>query len=889
MSAALLMGCVVAGDNVAAAGRGGDRVVHHFDFDERDEGNIESLPKYWDVIRPMGFPHFTRGAFDESVGRNGAPSFHLETLGRNVAFAYTGPDTRVRPNTDYHIVGYISPDRLKYGRACLSAHYLDQSGRPLVESLVRSRWVGGPDDVEPWIRLDMDLPAAPPTAERIGITVWVVQEPVWSDALFPKRHIQRNDVRGGAWFDDITVHALPRMRLTTSTPTNVLSPDDEQVLYALLADYDDRTLRGRVSIRLVGGAVVKVVGLEVETDPNAEAKPISIAELGPGLYRATLDIFAGDALLRSRELTFAKLAPRRNPQNFITRSFGIVIDPQQRSDPAWELALLERQALHSAKLPVWSGLSSEAYTDSRRQGMERLAQDLVKRGFALSGVFLAPPASIVRNDGAYTRPLLELLSGDQSLWRGHLATAVAPSASAFRWWEIIAPIASTVGSVNRLAGGLPGGGDGDQLAAAISQLRSALRPFITFPRIAMPVSATVDLATEKFPVEQVTLNMTAAVRPESFATRIGDARKLGYENVSVLVESPPAKRYRRLPRLADWGRRLIMARHAGADTVFVPQTWRVGEAVGGHFVAPNEEFLVLRTIADILGDASPGPELRIGEHVRCLSFHNDKSSVLALWDEHAPSGGRDYLIQLGNADRQVDLWGRSTTLTRAKDGRQIVRLGSLPVFIPKADRWLIEFRASLSITPTVVPSGSEAVRHEIVLDYEGERRVSGRIDWELPKGWAVGPKSFDFGVSRFRRGRQDIEIVYPHIEPAGAKTIRARITLNPTGLYLEVPLRVDIEAPDLEVSGMAVVESGELVLRQVVTNRSDEVLSFRVSAAVPGRQRQYRPISNLRPGDTQSVQYRFGGGEAFVGRHVRISLREVNDGPRTHNLDLLVP
>ena len=305
---------------------------------------------------------------------------------------------------------------------------------------------------------------------------------------------------------------------------------------------------------------------------------------------------------------------------------------------------------------------------------------------------------------------------------------------------------------------------------------------------------------------------------------------------------------------------------------------------------------MLRTIADVLGDALPGPELRISEDVRCLSFHNDRTSVLALWDEHAPHGGRDYLIQLGDAERQVDLWGRSTTLTRAADGRHVVHLGPSPVFIPKTDRWLVEFRASLSITPAKVPSGSEEIRHEILLDYEGERRVSGRIDWELPAGWAVGPKSFDFGVSRLRSRRQDIEIVYPHNEPFGAKTVRARITLNwqsrlagPNGLYLEVPLRVDIETPDLEVSGVAVVESGELVLRQRVTNRSEEILSFRASAVVPGRQRQYRPISNLQPGDTQSVQYRFGGGEAFVGRHVRISLREVNDGPRTHNLDLLVP
>ncbi|MCH7930202.1 MAG: 2'-deoxycytidine 5'-triphosphate deaminase [Proteobacteria bacterium] len=153
----------------------------------------------------------------------------------------------------------------------------------------------------------------------------------------------------------------------------------------------------------------------------------------------------------------------------------------------------------------------------------------------------------------------------------------------------------------------------------------------------------------------------------------------------------------------------------------------------------------------------------------------------------------------------------------------------------------------------------------------------------------ISPRAFSFTLTPNRAGSYPIEMRYPHNESAGRKEILAKITLAGVSTYLEVPLFVDVGVADLEVSGLAVIEGNELVLRHVVTNRSSNVMSFRGSATVPGRQRQYRPISNLQPGDTQTVQYRFGDGNGLIGRSIRLVLREVNDGPRIHNLELIVP
>ncbi|MGB2985496.1 MAG: hypothetical protein WBE26_06395 [Phycisphaerae bacterium] len=855
-----------------------NRIVHRFDFDERAAGNLEDVPKYWDPVRRPRFPHFAYGAFDFAVGRLAPPSFHLAGEGRNVAYQYIGPETRVRPNTDYLIEGYVRGDRLKHARACLSAYFLDKYARPMVETLVRSRYVGGSSDGDDWIKVELYLVAAPAKAHAIGLVAWVLQEPLWSTSLPTRRHIPRSDVLGGAWFDDLTIYALPRVQITTSAPGNVLIPGEPQELHVVLADNEDATLQGKVSITAADGSLVETHPVSVAID-SAEPTRIPVNHLSPGLYHARLDVTAGTVAIASRTLAFARLGKRYGDSEAVARPFGVVVDPQSRSDATTELALLRYQVVGSAKLPVWTGLPKDPPTPKQRRATDRLLQDLVRSGFALTGVFVGPPSAIVRSDGAYVRPLIELLAGDPGVWTEHLAAVVAPYASAFRWWQV-GPDAPKVDSpVASL----------DQLVLAVTQLRDAMGTFITIPLLSVPTSTSVEPAGQKLPAGQITLTIGSEIQPGWFASQLQRFETPGYEHVSAYVEALPEDQYRRLPRLADWAQRIITARHAGADTVFVPQTWRVRQTMQGVVTEPTEEYLILRTIADVITDAIPGPRLRLDEGVQCLAFYDGDSAILAMWDPHASPTGNRYAIQLGQADRQIDLWGVSAPLGRDEHGRQIVLLSPTPILVPGVERWLIEFRTSLVLKPAHVESGLELVRHRVEMAYKGDRPVLGLVVLDGPASCNVSPRSFSFSLMPRRQGSHTVEVRYPHNEPAGKKRIVARITLPGDSYYLEVPLAVDVGLTDVVVWGLALTEGNNVVLRHVVTNHSQDVLSFRGSADVPGRERQYRPFFNLRPGDTQGVEYRFRGAGDLVGRNARLGLREMNDGPRIHNLELVVP
>lgn len=881
VSLLLLLSTPLMAQDLAGSVFSASRVVHRFDFDERASGNLEHLPKYWDPLRPAGFPHYTSASFDFAVGASAPPSFHLQSEGRNVAFQYSGLETRIRRNTDYRITGFVRADGLTHGRASLSAHFIDKFGRAMPATLVRSRYVGGVGE-EGWVQVELHLPSAPEEAYTIGLVAWVLRESLWNDSVPARRHIPRYDIRGGAWFDDITIYALPRIELTTGAPGNVLTSSTAQELRVLLADDEDMSLYGRLSITSADGSVIERHPISVALDADAGPIRIPLDHLSPGLYHARLDVYSKKTMIVSRALTFARLASFQQFADRRARSFGVVVDPRFRSDPNVELHVLREQLVRSAKLPVWTGLADVPPSRQERRALDRLLQELVKSGFALTGVFFGPPSAIARSDGAYVRPLVELLAGSPGAWQEHLAAVVAPYASAFRWWQMGAD--SQLG-----ASSMASPADGDERSLAITQLRDAMLPYITLPRLAAPSAADIEPFKDKLPVEQITLALSHALAPEGFASQIERATSMGYEEVSAYVDPLPQEDYDRVARLAHWAQRIIHARFFGATTVFVPQTWHVRHTPQGLITEPNETYVVMRTIAALLGEGEPGTKIRAGDNVTALAFNHDDDTTLVLWDSHTSKKGRTIPLQLGRAEQQIDLWGRTLPLARDKDGRHQVRIGRVPIFVPGIERWLIDLRTSVAIDPAKVESGSDLVKHTITMNYPGNRAVSGDLHLSPPDNWNLSPRLVEFNILPQRSQSHEIKVRYPHNEPAGKKKILAKINLTGDGYYLEIPLDVRIDVSDLDVWGTGVVEGGDLVLQHVVTNRSNDILSFRGSAAVPGRERQYRPISNLKPGDTQAIEYRFSHGEPFVGRDARLVLREVNDGPRIHNIDLTIP
>ncbi len=853
-----------------------NRIIHQFDFEETDDGNFDPLPMFWDKVEAPEFPSFALGSFDPKVGHGSPPSFYVHADGRNSAYWYRGPDTTVRPNSEYLVVGYVRADRLSEARASLSAYYIDRQSKPIFGTQSFSTLVGQDQGNNAWSRVEIQLPPAPPEALSVGLTCWVVQPETWDPRTRSHRYIERIDIDAGAWFDDITVYRMPSARLSVSVTGNIFVAPDIPSLHVTVADTDKESLSALLYVRAADGSMVYRNEIEVQTESASEPKSIRLPGLEPGIYQAALEIKTESKIALTRRMTFAQLAPAMNADSGVVRNFGISLQSPGAMEPVATNAMLLALGVGAAKIPVWGAASIYAAAEEEGGGWDMLLHELVKRRVALTGVFSTPPNQLVESAGDYARPLISILSDDPAGWRANLGTVVAPFASVFRTWQI--------------------GADGDMGVAndpdfvqALANMRSELIPLITAVYMSAPGSAGMVPGQQILPVEEMTVTVSSDIRDDWIASYLDEYRRLNYQWLSVYVETDSNQQYARLPKLADFSRRLIRIRHSGVKTTYVRQLWRQRRNVFGTVVEPTERFIVYRTIIDQLRDRNPGPELKLHKNVVALPFNDSDDSVIALWDPSAPPQGRVYEFQLGSAHRQVDLWGHIMGLPQGSLGRRKVTVYPTPTFIVGVDRWLTSFIAGVKIDPSSVQPSLVPNTHHIELVNNSKTTLSGSLELESPPGWQVKPKKFSFRLSPDDSMQQAVKIRYANNEPAGIKLLKAVVDFDSQlNMHLEVPLTVELGLEDVDVQGFALLEENRVVLRHRITNRSDKSLNFRSSATVPGRSRQFRVITSLEPGQTTTAEYRFNNSEALAGRTVRLGLDQIN-GPRKHIIELIVP
>ncbi len=850
------------------------RMVHRFDFDERSRGNVEDVPMHWMPVRTDGFPVFTGGRFDRDVGHPEGPSFYLATEGRSVAYVYSGPDTPLRARCDYQVQGFIRPDRLSHARACVSAHYLAADGRPLFETLVRSRYVGEPADENQWNSVEFMLPSPPRGAAAIAVAVWVLEERLWKEQASWPNFVARRDLHGGAWFDDLTIRVVPRVELTTSQPGNVLSPDAVQELRVRLVDAESPTLSAQLTVRNAAGATVLERPLQAAPFSTPESSiNMGLGDLPAGLYVATLDVAAEGRPVASKALTFARVEPGEPSR---ISGFGISLLADRRADARIEGRLIRVLGIGSVKTAIWAGATGGNDPDGYLRHRDREFGELAATGVSITAVLAGVPDGLKESTGASNLSVGKLLSEPPATLRAYLGDAAGSAPEMFRYWQI----GPDIGSEEEL---------GTIDPTVHDEFRGELQRLVTAPTLIHPIPFGSRVSDSTRRDDAISVILGRVLRSDEFPKALRRFQDQRSSRVAAFLEPLPTDTFQRDARLADFAQRLALARHAGAHPVVIPQPWTVRGTIEEPIVEPTEEFLILRTLAHYLHDSQPGPELPVAPGVRCLPFYNADTATVVIWNAQAPPEGRIHVTQLGRARRQIDLFGRSTPLTRDEQGQHVFHLSARPVIIDDVDRWLLEFRNRVKLEPTHVESGTEEMNHAIILGHTGAFPLGGQLALEAPNGWVLSPSQFRFTLVTEQETRLNFAVRYPSGEPAGRKQITARFSVLNDIYDLQVPLSVDIGLADVEVSGFALREGNELVMRHAVTNRSGAALSFRSSAQVPGRERQYRPLSNLPPNDTQVVEYRFPSAADLSGLAVRLGLRPLSDGRRVHNLELRAP
>lgn len=878
------------------AGRAVDlprRIIHVFDFNERERGNLEDIPMYWTPIRQPGFPHFARGRIDERIGNDAPPSFNLCASGRNVGYRYAGPHTPVRFANVYRVTARIRPRQLIHARACVEACYLDSHGRMLPGTTRRSSLVADParipaeQDVAdeaarslPWTEVVVDLPAAPESAATVGIAVMVLQRSVWDLSSRPVGFIEFADVHAEAWFDDITVYALPRIEVESSAPTGIftLHRTGQLAFRVTSDDIGDSDLNLKLEVVSDDGRVVVEKSGTRSPETSIGEVGMDPTKLEPGLYEARLRIIEGESSVVGKVIAFAVMPALRSGGVVpASQLFGIVLDMQPEQDAAVISTILSHIGGRGVKVRLnpdsanTAGHGDEASTSASTSALRGLARERV----TLTGVLPQQPFAALRDAGwgSEGKVQAELTAGD--VLRLRTADWIASNASLVHVFQIGAdhePVVPLDASYAEL----------------LARLRQELMRYSSNLRLAVPCPLSSPPTVASLQGLRLSVVWPAGTEVEQGDDRIAALRRLQPDGIDVFVGDDPGRGNETAENLANWARSIISALHAQVDTIYVDSVW--SERTEDPSASPrlSRRALVLRALADLLGDARPGPVLRLSETARGVVFLRDQTAVMACWDTGS-GASVPAVMQLGGAPRILDLWGRPGELSADDRGRRVLSLSPMPVLIDNIPAWVFQFQQSLAIKPRLLPFSLEPQVRTLSLMNPSTTSLSGEAWIVAPSGWEVRPPRMRLEIPAGATVELPIEFRYPSNESAGVKPLTLNVTVDgDPPLMFESRVELEIGLPDVEVSATAVIEGNRLLIHQMIRNQSDRTLSFRGFAGLPGQPRQYHQIDRLAPGESRVETYQFFNVGGLSGQIVRVGLREM-DGSRMHNLDVKIP
>ncbi len=857
--------CARVDSAVAETPGAGERVVKRFDFDERPLGNLESIPMLWRKHRAVGFPDYASGHLDESMGHEAAPSFYVELDGRSCAYTYTGFDITIEPRSDYRLVGFIKTDRLRSARAFLSAVFLDANGQPLPDSERRTPLVAR-NDV--WSEVVIRMPSNVGAAHTLSVTAWVVQQEVWSTAPRRVGHIDRKDVHGGAWFDDILVYRLPSVELTTSAEASghLYEPDQDPVLRVKLGESSWHGARATLTVQPKGAPQVWQDTIESQPGRGRPYQEFVLSTLPPGVYDANLTVHVDSDAVQERALTFIKMARVNDRRVRFKNRFGVILDAG--FDGTWSApaALIDGLDIKPIKI-VLPGTAlidhSSAVSD-----LEDFVQQRVSAHNTLAVVLTGP-----RDVEGGT--LIDRFSRPQDTWAPMLTHLVTRYEGLINAWQL-GPDGPARGAAD------------ERLPAVFDVVHKLVSQLTSASMMAVPWSVHHTLPRGQLDKAVLSLHVPTDVLPEEIPAYIDGQFGDRGRRVWAVLDMPALRSYHRLPAIVDFAKRLIFAQQSGAEIIFVNQPWRSTVVSNRIMTVPTEEYAVLRAIVDMFDDAEYIGPLDLANDVVCHAYDRHGQALLVLWDEQAPPAGREHDLFLCGADEMTDLWGRTLPLIPAGENHRI-RLSGVPVIVHPAETWLVQFVQGLRFDPELLPSQSTAHELNIRIHNPENDPISGSLKLQAPRRWRLRPTHVSFAIQPHETMVKPVFVQSAPREPAGTKLIEARVNIDATPRYefdITMPLKLDLA--DMDVWADLFIDGTDLVLRHGVTNRSDEIVTFRSMADAPGRKRLNVNIIGLRPGQSAMKVHVFENARELSGSAVRVGLKQIK-GPRVHDLALEVP
>lgn len=851
----------------------GRRIIKHFDFNERAMQNLGTVPLNWRPVRAEGFPLYLEGEFDWTQGHGSPPSFRLNLDGGSIAYQYEGNDIAVRPNSDYLVVAWVKTAGVRHARAYLTAYFLDRKGNRIPGTEQTTELVGGSGATSDWQAIQVGLVGSERDARYMGLTLWLSQGRVWDKRPPAPRAIESEDVRVTAWFDDVTVYRLPRIALDSASPGNVFPEPAPVVLRPEITDPDGLNLKARLTVTSADGTFRDEREVPIRAGGSGP-ETITYDRLPVGHYDARLVASTGDTPLVWRTLQFARLAENFAPPQSAGRGFGIIVDNIEAKAVAGQHELLRQVRPEWVKLPVWySQATATGQNFQITDAVDKYLQAIVDSGGNPVGLLVDDPAP-VRPGGAGVRSMIDIMSEDALAWTPMIAGTWTRYTGLIHVWQL-------------------GRDDDEQMyldhrfGNLLQSVRREMSPLMSDPTLATSVSTRYALGTGPV-ADYRTLYLPPSVDSRDIERHVAPLLGSSPSRAWITLEPLGSDNHHREMRLTRYARQLAEARFLDCGAVFMPSPWSVDSELMATHVNPKEEYLVLRTVADVLGNAVPVARTSIDGLAECMIFDQHGQATLFVWNDHAPPEGLEHVLYLGEYAQQIDLWGRRIPIQQV-GSQQKVRIGRVPSFIVNTPTWLMEFRRKFVVEPSMLEANFSTDARTLVFKNTHTEPISGLLRVIGPENWDIRPSRITFALQPGQEFRQPIEIRFPVNVEAGIKAILGEFSIDAVRRYqITTPAWLELGLKDIALDTYTFRKGPHAIVRVAMTNHTNQAVSFDADLIMAGRQRLTRLFQNVLPGQSVAKEFFVENVADLSYRRVRVHLSE-RQGSRLWNRVLTIP
>lgn len=876
------------------------RVVRAFGFEERDINELR-VPLFWHVAqhnppdrdRP-GFPVWNRPSLDYTVAASGEGSVRLPVRGGSVSLRLDAGTIPVFEGGDYRIAARVRTEDLDPSRASISARFLDEGGRPIAESEVRSRLVGGTSE-ESWARVEVDILGLFPAAAFLQVDLEVLQPSEFMPADTPTEVLRLEDQEGAAWFDEVVIRQIAQVELSAAEPIGLFAAEDTPTLRALVRDMTGERLTARLRVRDLDGRLVSEWTRSLGAAGLKRDFPLELPAYG--WYEADLEVFDASGSIGRSEQSFGWLAPRRvepaveladagdEPMALtipgaaarLGPAFGLMVDDAGARVRPLLTPMMRALGLDLLEISLWGGRGAEYDDPGAIDELRRIVSRVRDLGGEVSLAYRDLPEPIASGPDADARSVGRTVLSAEDLWLNRIDPALERFGQSVRRWSF----------------------GGDWTPGVAGRLEDRLGRLVPAGEVVLD-SDLWDFLSDS-PRAPRGVRLSTRVRPGTSDRQI--AESLGGAGVPRRVGIEMTEQRTRAG-FDDVLRRAFLSWEAigggkpseDAGELALVEPWRwVGRRQPR--LDPRPELVAWETVGEVLRDRRPMGRVDLGAHALGLLLSPrgaEDGGAIVAWTDLA--GASLELMLAGEAVRVLDPFGNEhgVSATRGPDGllRHRVALGSTPVIIEGVDPALVRFQRSVSLDEPVLATANRTLERSMTIHnpfpYTAEIRyfvVEPGEGGAGERGWEIEPRS----------GRVQIE-------PGGSATVPIEIAMSPLelsgrrDLVLHAEVRAGRDLGLIELRALMVLgdpglvvdanpypsgHADDLLVEVSIANDSAEARVLELVVVGEGDRRR-TTLSALAPGE-QAVR-RVVLARSARGEKVFVSIEDLDTGDRVNRL-----